>query len=95
MDGYEPSRGCWDLNSGPSEEQSVLLTAKPSLQPRSQDFCYNIMLLFNVVVNVLKFNLHTAILQITKLIVGEVVCLGQSTATDRNQDKNCIVIYRS
>jgi hypothetical protein len=25
--------GWWDLNSGPSEEQSVLLTAEPSLQP--------------------------------------------------------------
>jgi hypothetical protein len=25
-DGYEPPCGCWDLNSGPSEEQSLLLT---------------------------------------------------------------------
>jgi hypothetical protein len=25
-DGYEPPRGCWDLNSGPSEEQSGALT---------------------------------------------------------------------
>jgi hypothetical protein len=25
--------GCWELNSGPLEEQSVLLTAKSSLQP--------------------------------------------------------------
>ena len=33
MDGCEPPRGCWDLNSGPSEEQSVLLTAEPSRQP--------------------------------------------------------------
>jgi hypothetical protein len=33
MDGCEPPCGCWDLNSGPSEEQSVLLTAEPSLQP--------------------------------------------------------------
>jgi hypothetical protein len=32
-DGYEPPCGCWDLNSGPSAEQSVLLTAEPSLQP--------------------------------------------------------------
>ncbi|XP_063140386.1 alpha-N-acetyl-neuraminyl-2,3-beta-galactosyl-1,3-N-acetyl-galactosaminide alpha-2,6-sialyltransferase isoform X5 [Rattus norvegicus] len=29
----EPPCGCWDLNSGPLEEQSVLLTAEPSLQP--------------------------------------------------------------
>jgi hypothetical protein len=29
---------CWDLNSGPSEEQSVLLTAEPSLQPEGLGF---------------------------------------------------------
>jgi hypothetical protein len=34
-DGCEPSCGCWDLNSVPLEEQSVLLTTKPSLQPAS------------------------------------------------------------
>jgi hypothetical protein len=32
-DGCEPPCGCWELNSGPLEEQSVLLTAEPSLQP--------------------------------------------------------------
>jgi hypothetical protein len=31
--------GCWDLNSGPLEEQSVLLPAEPSLQPNI--FLYN------------------------------------------------------
>jgi hypothetical protein len=31
-DGCQPPCGCWDLNSGPLEEQSVLLTAEPSLQ---------------------------------------------------------------
>jgi hypothetical protein len=30
---------CWDLNSGPLEEQSVLLTAEPSLQPTFDQFC--------------------------------------------------------
>jgi hypothetical protein len=30
--GYEPSCGCWELNSEPLEEQTVLLTAEPSLQ---------------------------------------------------------------
>jgi hypothetical protein len=30
--GCEPPCGCWDLNSGPLEEQSVLFTAEPSLQ---------------------------------------------------------------
>jgi hypothetical protein len=32
-DGCEPPCGCWKLNSGPLEEQSVLLTTEPSLQP--------------------------------------------------------------
>jgi hypothetical protein len=32
-DGCEPPHGCWNLNLGPLEEQSVLLTAEPSLQP--------------------------------------------------------------
>jgi hypothetical protein len=33
MGGCEPPCGCRDLNSGPSEEQSVLLPANPSRQP--------------------------------------------------------------
>jgi hypothetical protein len=32
MDGCEPPCGCWDLNSEPLDEQSVLVTAEPSLQ---------------------------------------------------------------
>ena len=32
-DGCEPPCGCWELNSEPLEEQSVLLTTEPSLQP--------------------------------------------------------------
>jgi hypothetical protein len=32
-DGCELPCGCWELNSGPPEEQSVLLTTGPSLQP--------------------------------------------------------------
>ena len=32
-DGYEPPCGYWELNSGPLEEQTVFLTAEPSLQP--------------------------------------------------------------
>ena len=31
-DGCEPPRGCWELNSGPLEEKSVLLTTEPPLQ---------------------------------------------------------------
>jgi hypothetical protein len=33
-DDCEPPCGCWEFNSGPVEEQSVLLTAEPSLQPK-------------------------------------------------------------
>jgi hypothetical protein len=32
-DSCELPCGCWELNSGPLEEQSVLLTTEPSLQP--------------------------------------------------------------
>ena len=32
-DGCEPPCGCWELNSGPLEGQSVLLPTEPSLQP--------------------------------------------------------------
>ena len=38
-DGCEPLCGCWDLNSGPSVEQSVLLTAEPSISP-ALVFCF-------------------------------------------------------
>jgi hypothetical protein len=31
-DSFELPFGCWELNSGPLEEHSVLLTAEPSLQ---------------------------------------------------------------
>ena len=31
--GHEPPCGGWGLNSGPLEEQSVLLTSEASLQP--------------------------------------------------------------
>jgi hypothetical protein len=33
IDGYEPPCGCWELNSGPLKEQTVLLISEPSLQP--------------------------------------------------------------
>ena len=37
-DGCEPPCGCWELNSGPSEEQAVLLTTEPALQPPQLTF---------------------------------------------------------
>jgi hypothetical protein len=39
-EGIKSHCGCWDLNSGPSEEQSVLLTAEPSLQPHCLSFFF-------------------------------------------------------
>ena len=44
-DGCEPLCGCWELNSGPLDEQSVLLTAEPYLQSGNLSlilwtFCY-------------------------------------------------------
>jgi hypothetical protein len=36
IEGYELPCGCWKLNSEPLEEQSVLLTTEPSLQPQFQ-----------------------------------------------------------
>jgi hypothetical protein len=35
-DDFKPPYGCWELISGPLEEQSVLLTAEPSLQPSQE-----------------------------------------------------------
>ena len=32
-DGCEPPCVCWELNSAPLEEQAMLLTMEPSLQP--------------------------------------------------------------
>ena len=37
-DGCESRCGCWKLNLGPLEEQSVLLTSEPSLQLVSRHF---------------------------------------------------------
>ena len=42
-DGCEPPCGCWELNSGPLEEQSLLLTAEPSLQPCKHTFWRNFL----------------------------------------------------
>jgi hypothetical protein len=40
MGGCEPPCGCWDLNLGPLEEQSVLLPAEPSHQPQYPFFFF-------------------------------------------------------
>jgi hypothetical protein len=38
IDVYKPPCGCWELNSEPLEEQSLLLTSEPSLQPPRSSF---------------------------------------------------------
>ena len=63
-DGSEPPCGCWDLNSGPLEEQAMLLTSEPSLQPNKEIFktaalgslCYpsSFCLLFSLFVSLNK-----------------------------------------
>jgi hypothetical protein len=56
MDGCEPPCGCGDLNSGPLEEQSALLTTEPAHQPRDSDSCtfswalFLLFVLFNSIV---------------------------------------------
>ena len=42
-DGCEPPCGCWELNSGPLEEQAMLLTTEPSLQPERKSFLRNVL----------------------------------------------------
>jgi len=32
-DGYKPTCNCWELNSGPQEQQSVFLTTESSISP--------------------------------------------------------------
>jgi hypothetical protein len=36
--GHEPPCGCWELSLRPLQEQQVLLTTQPSLQPRTNYF---------------------------------------------------------
>jgi hypothetical protein len=51
----EPPCGCWDLNSEPSEEQSVLLAVEPSLQPP----CFVFLKIYLVYVSTLLLSLDT------------------------------------
>jgi hypothetical protein len=37
-DGSEPPCWCWELNPGPLQEQTALLTTEPSLQPQISSF---------------------------------------------------------
>ena len=39
-DGCKLSNSCWKLNSGPLEEQPVLLISEPSCQPLDISLCF-------------------------------------------------------
>jgi hypothetical protein len=58
-DGYEPPCGCWELNSGPLEEQSVLLTAEPSLQPLLHSLNSNMVSSLNVPLSMVNYTTTT------------------------------------
>ena len=51
-DGCEPPCSCWELNSCPLEEQSVLLTAEPSLQSELLLILWNLISLFSPFPNI-------------------------------------------
>ena len=54
-DGCEPPCGCWELNSGPlDEQQSVLLTTEPSLQLPNSNFYIGEMQVLALTAHILK-----------------------------------------
>jgi hypothetical protein len=61
-DGCKPPCGCWDLNSGPSEEQSVILTAEPPHQPPPQDFFIALFKLYkhSHLIILQRYKMHTS-----------------------------------
>ena len=56
--GCEPPCGCWELNSGPLEEQTVLLTSEPSHQlgPALCNIAEAILYLVSIFVYKMKIN---------------------------------------
>ena len=38
-DGYKLRYGCWELNPGPPEKHTVLLSTEPSVQPSATGLC--------------------------------------------------------
>jgi hypothetical protein len=52
--GCEPPCSCWELNSGPLEEQSVLLTAEPLLQTPSMLLLIEILIFFDPFISMLQ-----------------------------------------
>jgi hypothetical protein len=65
--GCEPPCGCWDLNSEPSEEQSVLLPAESSHQPPFGKFLFNFV--FNTIeIIFLKCKFQKCVLDMLSLL---------------------------
>jgi len=75
--GCEPPCGSWDLNSRPSEEQSVLLTTDPSLQPVVLVLCWDLWSIYSYFLyRVINMNLfETFYMQLSSLtsIIGKYV----------------------
>jgi hypothetical protein len=65
MDGCEPPCGCWDLNSGPLEEQSVLLPTEPAIPypwemyDNTPSLMYAVFLYMNLDDNIYPINTMT------------------------------------
>jgi hypothetical protein len=69
--------GCWDLNSRPSEEQSVLLTIEPSLQPGSRYLkcSYSFVLISRFITLLGAMPLHHTVWSLsTELCMGYIIC---------------------
>jgi hypothetical protein len=74
-DGCEPPCGCWEVNSGLLEKQSVLLTTEPFLKPTIFVFC-----LFVCFFGFLRqgFSVALAVLELTllkRLASNSEICL--------------------
>lgn len=47
LGGCEPTRGCWEVNSGPEQQAQA---SEPSLQPKTRHFCLNLEMIVKAVV---------------------------------------------
>jgi hypothetical protein len=85
--GCEPPGGCWELNSSSLEEQSVLLTTEPSLQPCAQFLKYNSLKIFILFIRLKRciFNyvyMYVSVCGCGCVRVNEDVHRGQERALD-------------
>lgn len=64
---------CWELNPGPLEEQSVLITSKPFLQPQTY-FSYNLQCKLLTCIKYLYVQDFRASTKVVKFIVNTYLC---------------------